>query len=127
MEKAPPMVGMRLRMTDADRDEYGGPEWVEFRESHLVDLPFDDIDAAEQAMGMSVAHLLQVEMPRFTVRAIRAVLWLALRHADVDTPWPQFKPAALRADVVPIYADSGDADPPAPTGEPSATSPPGSS
>jgi len=115
----------RIRMSDADRERYGGPEWVEISLVELIDEETGLIEQVENAWGMSPPELLR-HLFRQSTQALRAVVWIARRKAGCVDPVATFKPKVqawsgitwepLPAEVAAAEeatAEWGDADPPA--------------
>ena len=81
----------RIRMCDADREKYGGPEWVEVAIADIVNEETGLVEAVEEAFGLSPAEFL-IRIGRGSIKAYRAMIWLARRKAGcVDDP-RRFRP-----------------------------------
>jgi hypothetical protein len=81
----------RIRMCDADRERYGGPEWVEVAIADIVNEETGLVEAVEEAFGLSPAEFLS-RIGRGSIKAYRAMIWLARRKAGcVDDP-RRFRP-----------------------------------
>jgi hypothetical protein len=103
----------RFRLSEDDREKYGGPEWVEFDIARAVELPVEVLEEMEEATGYTFLVELPRALERGSLKAVRAALWLARRIAGLHEPaFAQFTPQMLRADVE--WVDPADADPPAP-------------
>lgn len=113
------MAGLELRMADADRARYGGPEWMPFDVARLLDTPADVLEQWEAEIGCPMELIIR-EMSDDTARAQRACAWLTLRQHGIEVPWADFVPATLRMHIRTVPAGEGDADPPA-------SAPPGAS
>lgn len=118
-KQRPPLpTGYQLRMCDADRERYGGPEWVTYADDQVIDLTFDELVAIEDAIGMSMVQLRGVEARLYTARGCRAILWIARKLAGQDDDFAEFKPNVQRLDMIPVFPDpdepagGDDADPP---------------
>jgi hypothetical protein len=96
---------LQLRMCDADRERYGGPEWLDYDAAVLDDTPCDELEDIEAQTG--VVLFRAVQEPE-AAAALRLWLWLALARAGVDIAWPDFTPRTMK-----LRVRSGDADPPA--------------
>lgn len=96
---------LQLRMSDADRDRYGGPEWLDYDAAVLDDTPCDELAKIEAQTGVVLYEAVQEPN---AAAALRVWLWLALSRAGVDVAWPDFTPRTLR-----LRIRSGDAGPPA--------------
>lgn len=110
-------------MCDADRERYGGPEWVSFDVDALQDMPASALHEIEAAMDMTIAEIL-VLRDRRSARSLRAQVFIARRLAGVDEKWDDFDPAVLRLRAVTDLADTQDdpgkdeAPPPSPDSSP---------
>jgi hypothetical protein len=101
----------RFRLSDEDREKYGGPEWVEYALSKAVDLEVDLLEQVEDATGYTILVGLPEALGRGSLRATRAAVWLARHIAGVHEPgFAQFKPNMLAA----AFEWVDDVDPPAP-------------
>lgn len=81
----------RIRLCDADRERYGGPEWAEIAIADIVNEETGHIEAVEEAFGLSPAEFLG-RISRGSIKAYRAMIWLARRKAGcVDDP-RRFRP-----------------------------------
>lgn len=76
----------RIRMADADRERYGGPEWAEVAIADIVNEETGLIEAVEDAWGLSPAEFIS-RIGRGSIKSMRAMIWLARRKAGcVDNP-----------------------------------------
>lgn len=123
------MAKVRLRLSEKDRPEYErGDEWfvIDAMLSELDELPWDELDAIERQLQLSVTWLVEVERRSLTVRYLRALAWLARRFAGIKEPYAEFKPNVRKLESEPVDdlepADAGDADPPEDTPPASADS-----
>lgn len=106
----------RFRLSDEDREKYGGPEWVEYQLTKAVDLPVDVLEKIEDATGYTILVTLPDALGKGSLRATRAAVWLARHIAGVPEPsFAEFQPSMLAADFewVDDPDPGGDADPPA--------------
>lgn len=87
---------MRFRFAEQDHDEYGG-EWFEIDPYGLQDVEVGLLEEIEEATGYTVLHELPAELKRRSVKAMRALMWIAVRMSGQVTPWREFKPAVLKA------------------------------
>ena len=102
----------RFRLSEEDREKYGGPEWVEFDMARAVELPVEVLEDIEEATGYTFLVELPRGLDRGALKAVRAGLWLARRIAGIHEPaFADFKPNMLTADVE--WVAAADADPPA--------------
>ncbi len=89
-----------LRLSDADREKYGGDEWVHLETDSIADLGYDRLTELEREIRRhdetSIARILGVEWPDTTMLGMRGMVWLARQLAGVRKPlWPDFKPDVL--------------------------------
>jgi len=91
---------LRLRMSDADRAEFGGEEWIPFDSEQLNGLRADELERIEKAMGgreLSAAVATLNGNP--TVTGSRALVWLARYLHGLRTPWADFNIHTYQVDV----------------------------
>ena len=86
-------------MGDADRERYGGPEWVEFDIDRLLDMPASELHELEAAMDVTIAEIVALR-DRRSAQALRAQVWIARRMAGVEESFTDFDPAPLRFKAV---------------------------
>lgn len=116
---------MLLRMSERDRETYGGPEWLDTTatEDALNDLDYDALNAIDteifNTIGIGLIRLLGGRLATWKLDATRVRLWLALRHAGVKIPLVDFKPRDL---LNGLDLKVGDADPPSSEPDSSGTS-----
>jgi hypothetical protein len=84
-----------LRMSEADRATYGGPEWVTFDIEALMDTPASTLSDWEWQTGVAL-WLAITELVGRSARAVRVALWIGLIRAGVSRPFADFDPATLR-------------------------------
>jgi hypothetical protein len=120
----------RLRLDDADRARYGGPEWLDTDAAIVwlsAGLDHPALVAIEKQiraeMGMVLLRFLAVEAFSGSLEAMRGRAWLALRHNGVEVELKDFVPEVLKMAWEP--EGDGDADPPShgAASSPSATPP----
>lgn len=123
----PAKVVIRVRMSDADRDEYGGPEWVEYDHAIVEDMRASERIEIETTIGMSIPSWIDaLAADIYAAQPAKALLWLARRQAGLVDDWAKFDPHVARRHLtirehrVPL--DGGDADPPASSPAPSTES-----
>jgi len=81
-----------IRLGDADRDKYGGDEWLEFDPSVYDDMPLAQQAALERQMiaggGVSLYQLLRPggQINRETAIGRTSVAWLARQQAGLVEP-----------------------------------------
>lgn len=108
----------RIRLCDADRERYGGPEWVELSAVDLMDEETGLIEQVEEQWGLAPPEFLH-GIGRDSTKALRALVWLARRKAGCLDPVATFKPKVQGWSGViyePLPAEekaAADADPPA--------------
>lgn len=112
----------RIRMCDADREKYGGPEWVEISMAEILDEETGLIELLEDPRGwdLSVGEFL-TGVGRGMTRPTQAMIWLARRKAGCKEDPLTFRPKVQKFSDVqyePLpaerkaVADDADADPP---------------
>jgi hypothetical protein len=100
----------RFRLSDEDREKYGGPEWVDYRLTKAVDLDTELLEQIEDATGYTILVTLPVALESGSAKATRAAIWLARHIAGVhEPPFHAFKPKILACDFEQVVED---ADPP---------------
>lgn len=84
-------MAVELRLCDADREEYGGPEWLLFDQDLLDDMRTEELTRLERAMNLSFYELRNVDLPLRTARGTKAACWLARQLAgDAELLDPTF-------------------------------------
>lgn len=122
----------KLSLHESDRERYGGPEWLEFTDATIDDAPADELERIEAELlphGVSLIQALAEWRHNLSARSVRVVLWLALQQSGVTVAYDEFVPKVMVAqmrnlDLVAdprVPAGGGDADPPAPAEETSAS------
>lgn len=103
-----------FRLSDADRERFGGDEWIHIDTDVFADLGYDRLSPLEREIrrtdDTSIARILAVEWPDTSMLGMRGIVWLARQFSGLKEPaWPDFKP-----DVLGILQKLGprDADPP---------------
>lgn len=130
---------MRLRLCDEDREQYGGPEWLEWSATveWLNNLDGDALIALDEELGphlpeakgplLWLANIVQLRRvdELYKMRVSRAWAWLQLRAAGVDIDLPAFKPRllAMRAEFDTNPPSGGEASSPKSTPDSQAASP----
>ena len=108
----------RIRMCDSDRERYGGPEWVEFAATELMDEETGLIEQIEEAWDLTPTEFLR-GLARDSTKALRAMIWVARRKAGCNDPVSTFRPkvqgwSGVRYEALPPEEKAlADADPPA--------------
>jgi hypothetical protein len=83
---------VKLRLADADRDRYGGDEWLEWDPDHLS---YSEAVLLQQHCGVDVATYVQTWLGGGSADATKWALWLSLRRAGVEVDWDTFDPDLL--------------------------------
>lgn len=111
-------MAVKLKLCEADRAEYGGPEWLVFDVTAFDDMTTEQLDEFEQAMNMSIWRLRNVELPQRTARGTKAVCWLARQLSGdkllIEPGFDEFEIRPLQVDARPA---GGGVNPP--DGDPS--------
>jgi hypothetical protein len=81
----------RIRLCDADREKYPGPEWVEVSMSELLDEEAGLIEAIENEWGLTPGEFL-TRAARGSMKALRALMWVARRKAGCNDDPRTFRP-----------------------------------
>lgn len=110
---------MRIRLHDADRDQYGADEWLTVSPAALMERRMLELRAWEKQTGVDTAVLLgpdeiPEELRRDTMRIGSVMAWLACKLAGLAVPdYADFDPRvwAMTIEVI-RAADGGDVDPP---------------
>lgn len=106
------MTAVRLRLCDADREKFGGPEWVTFDGDELDDQPNSVLLDFENELNTTIEFLYRVDRPAQTARWMAARVWLARKMAGVETPSYKDFEIRPRKVIVEVVAADADADPP---------------
>lgn len=122
------MSVLRLSMHEADRQTYGGPEWLDDDEAidALNDLDLDELKAIERetrsVLDLTLIRLSATSVFNWSIDHLRGRLWLALRHAGVDVKLADFTPVKILRTDMDFGSRGADADPPSSGPDSSATS-----
>jgi hypothetical protein len=81
----------RIRMCDADRERYGGPEWVELESADLTSEAAGVIEQIEEVFDMTPGEFL-TKWRRGSIKALRAGIWVARWKAGVRENPHTFRP-----------------------------------
>lgn len=81
----------RIRMCDADRERYGGPEWVELESADLTSEAAGVIEQIEEVFDMTPGEFL-TKWRRGSIKALRAGIWVARWKAGVRENPRTFRP-----------------------------------
>lgn len=103
----------RFRLSDEDREKYGGPEWLDYVLSRAVDLEVDVLEQIEDATGYTILVTLPDALGRGSLKASRAAVWLARHIHGIHEPaFAVFKPNMLAAEFVWVDDDVPPEEPP---------------
>lgn len=81
----------RIRLSDADRERYGGPEWLDWDEEHLS---VAEAEILQEQLGVAWTGYTSW-LRESGVAAIKWCLWVCLRRAGVVVDWAAFDPNLL--------------------------------
>lgn len=101
-------TAVEIKLCDEDREKYGGDEWLPFDSAEYASMDGDKLIALEDGMGMSFFRLRRVEIPNMTMRATKAIVWLARQRAGLTEP--TFDKLNVKLNLVSRRA-AGDEDP----------------
>lgn len=110
-------MATEFRLSDEDRAEYGGPEWVAFDVTKLDDLPLSELEVIEKAVeerndGRSLLATMAYDFPRGNLVAKTILTWLARQQAGLITPkLADFDPKPRKIKVREVKP-AGDTGPP---------------
>jgi hypothetical protein len=114
-----------LRISDEDREKFGGPEWVVFDAAAMFHMPSSELEALEQAMPVPLAIIIANMMTKDALYALftRCLVFAARRQAGVlgrdgqPERWEDFNPTTLQV-VRRGTNPNGSVPPPAKMAEP---------
>lgn len=86
---------MKIRLSDADRALYGGPEWLDWDPDRLT---VGEAEALQEHLGVTWQGY-DAWLVKNGVAQIKWVLWVGLRRAGAATDWAAFDPEILRTVV----------------------------
>jgi hypothetical protein len=90
---------MYFRLSDADRERFGGPEWVELDPDALLNVPASQL--AQWEAEFHPLTVLQAVNGRNSAAGLRALMWLARKFVGVEEQsFSEFDPAVLAAKLV---------------------------
>lgn len=76
---------IELSMCDADREKYGGPEWVSLDVDRLYDTPASYIERWERETGGYAIERALAEGGGFApAKAVRVLMWLARKQSGAN-------------------------------------------
>lgn len=85
------MTKTRYRMSEADRAEYGGEEWVTFDMDLLSGARTSELEAIEREIGKGIGTVIQsMRSGVGSSFALRVVVWIARRQNNLRTPFAEF-------------------------------------
>lgn len=110
-------MGLEFALDPRDHEKYGGPEWLEFDAERLNDLPFSVTGPWDRelvkATDQGITQLLIRGLEGGTADGVTALMWLARKLADVETPdFAKFDVRWRKIRRRPTKPAVGDADPP---------------
>lgn len=92
---------MKIRLTDADRELYGGPEWLEWDAGRFTVSEaeaFQEHIRDEQGNPIAPQKYQQwLQQNKSSITVIKWAMWLGIRRAGVAVGWDAFDPDFLRA------------------------------
>lgn len=100
-----------MRMCAADRERWSTPEWILIDPAVIYDAPSSKLEKWEAEMNFSFVQLLEVEVPAYTARSTRALLWIALKQIDIRPPWKDFDPLVMNVEARSLPTEAAEADP----------------
>lgn len=81
----------RISMCPADREKYGGPEWIELEASDITNEETGLIELIEEKWGLAPKEFL-AGISRGTVKGIRALIWAARWKSGMRDEVRTFRP-----------------------------------
>jgi len=112
----------QIRLSDADREEYGGPEWLDLDPTAFTARRVSVLSAWERECGVKVIDLVTGELDVRAMETLRVMAWYARKLAGLDTAWSTFDPHILEAQMRhPELPEAADVDPPAQSSPESST------
>lgn len=96
---------MKIRLTDADRERYGGPEWLDWDQDRLTVSEaeaFQDLIRDENGNPVPIGRYGGPGgwIANGGPAATKWVLWLCLRRAGVTVDWAGFDPSIISVAVL---------------------------
>lgn len=104
----------RFRLSEADRERYPGPEWLQYDTAVVLDLDLDTLEKIEETIGWTMVEF-GAQLSRGSARSMRAMIWIARKLAGCDDAWDSFKPKVwqIEHDEADDQVEEVDVDPPA--------------
>jgi hypothetical protein len=118
---------MQLKLSDADRDRWGGPEWLDWDEG--ARLTIDEATQLQELLGVGYrSYRTWLGSAERNPSVVQWVFWLSLRRAGTVVAWDDLGGADLlaarhRDDPEPEGKDPG-STPPSPSDSDSGSTPP---
>ena len=97
----------RYRLSDADRAQFGGPEWVTFDRREIFKLPASEVMKIEGAIGATIGQFLAASM-QGSGFGVKATIFLARRAAGIKEEFSTFDPHIFECDSEPVESDEPD-------------------
>ncbi len=107
---------LQIRLSDADREEYGGDEWLDFNPALFLDVRSNVLAGWEKQTGVKILPLLAGDLDLKDVEVLTSMPWYARQLAGLTTPaYRDFHPHVLAMEMRATSAapEGDDADPPA--------------
>ena len=111
---------IRYRLSDEDREKFGGPEWVIFDRRKLFELPASELMALEASIGLTIGEFLTASM-RGSTLGTKATIFIARKWAGIKESFSEFDPRIFLCDSEPVGEE--EPDPTKPSTDGSETSP----
>jgi hypothetical protein len=83
---------VKIRLTDADRELYGGPEWIEWDPDRLT---VAEAEVLQEHLGVDFNAYRGTWLREAGVAAIKWAAWVGLRRAGVTVAWEVFDPDVI--------------------------------
>lgn len=78
---------MQLRLSDADRARYGGPEWLDWDPDRLT---YTEAVLLQERVPVDVTTYVRTWLGGGSPEATKWAFWLSLHRAGVDVDWDTF-------------------------------------
>lgn len=125
---------IELRMCDADRDRYGGAEWIRLDVEKVLDLPAKTLRLYERQTDYAIERAIDQAGPGMPAVATQVLFWLARKQSGDNRNNPSGEAerfaaldemktgrASLRRAADEPDEPEDDVDPPAPSEQPEST------
>lgn len=94
------MSGKRYRLTEEDRAEFGGPEWVFLNFDELANGRAKTLERYERQTGVRMSDVLNAYIGNtVSLAAVRALVWIARDQMGLRTPFDEFDIHTMRIDT----------------------------